>query len=114
MTDIDDPKVDVNACYCFDISEKTKPDYKMTSAIIEWLQENMENLLDDEDNQIFGKVNTGFNEETLRSFGKRPVCDVYLDRVEYKSDFDDHIPEKAFTFLLFHMKGANNATYEKS
>lgn len=114
MTDNDDFIVDVDACYSFNISEKTTLDYRMTSAIISWLKGNMESLTDDYNNTIFGKVNTGFNEETLRSFGKKPVCDVYLDRVEYTGDFDNHIPSNAYTFIIFHLKGANNATFDKA
>ena len=106
--------VDVDEEYTFNISEKLTQDYRMAASIIEWLQGNLEELTDDDDKIIFSKVNCGFTESTLKSYGKKPVCDVYLDRVEYGGDFDNHVPINMYTFLLFHMKGANNPNYIKA
>lgn len=100
--------------YTFTFSEKQDPDYRMAYQILVWLQANMEGLEDDQENAVFGRVNTGFNENTLKSFGKKPVCDVYIDSVEYGSDFDNHIPVKVHSILIFYMKGANNQTYMKA
>ena len=58
-------------------------------------------------------MNTGFNENILKTFGKRPVCDIYINNVEYSTDFDSHIPIKVHTMILFYLKGANNHTYLK-
>ena len=55
----------------------------------------------------------GKRKNTLKSFGNRPVCDVYVDSVEYSGDFDSHIPIKVHTIVLFYLKGANNQTYLK-
>ena len=114
LVDGTDPIIDVDEEYTFTISEKTTPDYRMTYTIIKWLQEELENLTDDDDHTIFSKVNCGFSESSLKSYGKKPVCDVYLDRVEYDGDFDNHIPMNAYTFIIFHMKGANNPNYLKA
>ena len=100
--------------YFFTISERVHPDYKMAHNILGWLHDNMEDLVDDDDKTIFGKVNTGFNENILKTFGKRPVCDVYIQSVEYSGDFDRHIPTKVHSIVLFYMKGANNQTYSKA
>ena len=110
----ENPIVDIDEEYTFNIKEKITPDYRMAYPILEWLQTELENLTDDDDHTIFGKVNCGFNESTLKSYGKKPVCDVYLDRVEYDSDFDNHTQLYAYTFILFHMKGANNPNYLKA
>lgn len=114
MTNDDHVEVDVDEEYTFCVSEKTVPDYRMAYSILEWIQSNLESLTDDNEHTIFSKVNCGFNESTLKSYGKKPVCDVYLDRVEYDGDFDNHVPVNAYTFLIFHMKGANNETYMKA
>lgn len=100
--------------YTFKISKQIDPDYGMTTQILEWLQDNMESLLDDYNKPIFGKVNLGFNETTLKTFGKRPVCDVYINNVEYEGDFDSHIPIKVHSYIIFVLKGANNPTYLKA
>ena len=100
--------------YTFELSQSITEDYKFASNIIEWLTENMESLTDDNNNTIFSKVNTGFNEETLKSFGGKPVCDVYFNTVNYTSYLDENKPESANTILIFHLKGANNTTYNKA
>ena len=100
--------------YTFTITEKVQPNYGMTHSIIEWLQENMESLVDDHNKAIFGKVNTGFNDSNIKTFGKSPVCDVYIDRVEYETNLDSCIPIKVHTIIIFYMKGANNPTYLKA
>ena len=113
---IDDETVQVTETpvYTFTITKRLDPNYGMTTQIIEWLQNNMESLLDDYNKPIFGKVNTGFNEAILKTFGKRPVCDVYIGNVEYNKDFDRQIPIKVHSFVIFYMKGANNPTYIKA
>ena len=107
-------EVDMDEVYTFTITRQVKPDYSFTTDLITWLQTNMESLVDDYDKPIFGKVNTGFNEQSLKTFGKKPVCDVYINKVEYTGDFDDHIPTSVRTIVLFYMKGANNHTYSQA
>ena len=113
---IEDETVEVTETpiYTFTISEQLQPDYTMSTQILEWIQSNLESLTDDYGHNIFGKVNYGFNENTLKTFGNRPVCDVYVESVEYSGDFDSHIPIKVHTIVIFYMKGANNQTYLKA
>ena len=94
--------------YTFILSEKTDPDYQMAQQISSWVTENLENLTDAKGDKIFGKVNMGFNEDNLKTFGKKPVCDVYANHVEYNNDFEDSKPEKVYTTIIFYLKGANN------
>ena len=112
--DPDIVEVDLDERYTFTVTERTIPDYTMSTSISQWLQTNLEALTDDNEQTIFGKVNTGFNEQALKTFGKNPVCDVYINRVEYGGNFDYHIPVKVHTIVLFYLKGANNHTYAKA
>lgn len=107
-------KVIETPVYTFTIKDSTNPEYGVTTQIINWLQENMESLKDDYDKSIFGKVNTGFNDNLLKTFGKKPVCDVYINNIEYDGDFEDHVPRKVNSIILVYMKGANNVTYIKA
>jgi len=107
-------EVDTDITYSFTITERVIPDYQMASAIITWLKTNMESLTDDYNNSLFGKVNTGFSDDSLKTFGKKPVCDVYIDNVEYSTDFDDHKPDIVNSILICYLKGANNQTYNKA
>lgn len=100
--------------YTFEVSESTIPDYRFASSIVTWLTENMESLTDDHEDPIFGKVNIGFNEETLKTFGKTPVCDIYINNTDFTTDFDEHKPETVHTVLIFYIKGANNPAYMKA
>ena len=112
----DDPNqidVDVEEFYTFCITKQVEPEYGVSTNILEWLKGNMEGMLDDLDHPIFGKVNTGFNDNILKTFGKRPVCDVYINKVEYSTDFDRTIPIRVHSIVLFYLKGANNHTYLK-
>ena len=107
-------KVETDIEYEFTVTEDTALDFKFATSISNWLCTNMANLTDTNDKTIFGKVNTGFDENTLKTFGKKPVCDVYINNVEYNTDFDNHKPEQVHTIILFYMKGANNNTYMKA
>ena len=109
-----DQEVDTDITYTFHFTEQTLHTTGVTTQILEWLHDNLEDLRDDLNKKIFGKVNYGFNDENIKTFGRKPVCDVYLDRVEYDGDFEDHIPIKVNTFLIFYLKGANNHTYLKA
>ena len=107
----DDITVDIDLSYQFKVSGKTSPDFTMSTQISQWLVDNLSGLTDDNDKTIFSKVNTGFNENTLKTFGKQPVCDVYIDHIDYDTDFDFNRPKTAHTIVLFYLKGANNHTY---
>ena len=99
--------------YEFHFTERTIPDYSISVAISEWLVTNLSSITDDDDNVVFSKVNTGFNENTLKTFGKKPVCDVYINSIEYDTDFDHSAPKTVNTIILFYLKGANNHTYSQ-
>ena len=100
--------------YEFAVTEKTIPDYRMCGQISQWIHNNLEELTDDDDHVIFGKVNYGYNEETLKSFGKKPVADVYIDNIDYSSDFTVHTPITAHSIIIFHVKGGNDSAYLKA
>ena len=100
--------------YEFQVEEKTMPDYKMTALISQWIYTNLENLTDDNDSKVFNKVNYGYNEEALKSFGRKPVCDVYVDNIEYDSDLQESVPVKAHSIIIFHIKGGNDMAYLKA
>lgn len=105
---------EIDIDYSFDVSESIDPDRKLTSKISIWLKENLENLKDDYENIIFNKVNFGYNEDSLKGFGNKPVCDVYVNNVEYSEDFDEYPAESVHSIIIFYMKGANNKTYLKA
>lgn len=107
-------EVDLDERYHFTVTERTIQDYKMSSAISNWIRTNLEGLTDDNNNTIFGKVNNGFNENALKSFGNKPVCDIYINKISYEGNFDNHIPESVETLIISYLKGANNHTYMKA
>lgn len=109
-----DKEVDTDITYTFQVTEQTSDITGVTTQVLEWLHDNLEDLRDDLNKQIFGKVNYGFNDENIKTFGRKPVCDVYLNKVEYDGDFEDHMPIKVDTILIFYLKGANNHTYLKA
>ena len=109
-----DKEVDTDITYTFKVTERTSDITGVTTQILEWLHDNLEDLRDDLNKQIFGKVNYGFNDDNIKTFGRKPVCDVYLDHVEYDGDFEGHTPIKVDTILIFYLKGANNHTYLKA
>ena len=107
-------EVDLDQVYTFTITEQVDREYGFAHDIITWLQTNMMSLVDDYGEPIFGKVNLGFSEESLRTFGKKPVCDVYINGVEYTGTFDNHFPSQVNTIILFYFKGANSPIYLKA
>ena len=107
----DDIEVDVDATYRIELKGKTTPEYTISQQISAWLQENLEGLTDDHNHKLFSRVNTGYNEETLKTFGKQPVCDVYINNIEYSDTFEVTQPDKVNTIVLFYLKGASNKSY---
>lgn len=100
--------------YCFDFEELTSNDYRVTKKIVEWLQYNLSHIHDTHDNQLFSKVNYGYNENTLKGFGKKPVCDVYLTNATYDSDFQHNKPTSINSVIICYLKGNMNNTYLKA
>ena len=107
-------KLEVDTEYCFDLESETHPDYRVTKHIMEWLKHNMENLTDNKNRTVFSKVNYGYNQDTLKGFGKKPVCDVYINKLTYTSDLKNNIPDSINTFIICYLKGTMNNTYLKA
>ena len=99
--------------YEFNVDEKLSRDYKFASDIVDWIQNNLECLTDDNENLIFNKVNLGYSDESLKTFGKQPVCDVHLGVIEYDDDLNNRPPQRAHSVLVYYFKGANDTAYRK-
>lgn len=106
--------MEVDIEYEFKISESLSFDYKCCSSIINWLKDNLESITDDNGKLLFNKVNFGYNEESIKGFGKKPVCDVYINNLNYDSDFDGIRPDSVTSFVICYLKGNMNTAYEKS
>ena len=100
--------------YEFDLEKKTLYDYRCTKDIAEWLKDNMESLTDDKGKSIFGKVNYGYNENTIKGFGNKPVCDVYINNIGYFNDLDSNNPSNITSFIICYLKGNMNNAYLKT
>lgn len=108
-----DQEVDVNLEYEFTLSDKTLRDYRCSESIIEWIKSNLEDLTDTKSNPVFSKVNFGYNEETLKGFGKKPVADVYINNITYSSTLYDNTPDKVHSIIICYLKGKMNNAYLK-
>lgn len=106
--------MDVNVEYEFDLGPITHNDYKCANTIIEWLKSNMESVKDSNDNALFSKVNYGYNEDTIKGFGKKPVCDVYINNLNYDSDLSSNTPSAVTSFIICYLKGNMNNAYMKA
>ena len=107
--------VDPNAEYLFTITEETSdPDYRMARSVSEWIHDNLEALTDDNNIPIFSKISYGYDEQKLKTFGKKPTADIYIDHVEYGGTLDNPAPESVHTIIIFYMKGANDVAYLKT
>lgn len=108
-------EVDLNKEYLFQISEETSnPDYRFAKSVSEWIHDNLEALTDDNDMPIFNKISYGYDEQKLKTFGKKPTADIYIDHVEYGGTLDNPAPESVHTIIIFYMKGANDVAYLKT
>jgi len=107
-------KVIETPIYDFTITDKTAPDYKCCASIIEWIKSNLDSLTDDNEQPLFSKVNYGYNQDTIKGFGKKPVADVYIDTLTYSTDFDDNRPDQVNSFIIVYLKGNMNNAYVKA
>lgn len=103
--------IPLDKTYEFTVDKKLQRDYKFASSISTWIKENLESLTDDHDTPLFSKVNLGYPSESLKTFGKHPVCDVHIGTVEYNDDLLNRTPEQVHTILVFYFKGANDNAY---
>ncbi len=106
--------MDVDIEYEFDLEPITNTDYKVSKHIMEWLKHNMEEIEDKNGRKLFSKVNYGYNQDTIKGFGKKPVCDVYINNISYGSDFTHNIPDNITTYIICYMKGNMNTAYLKA
>ena len=105
--------VTLNEQYCFDILPENK-DFQKCKLILEWLKTNLENITDNNDNTLFNKVNYGYNESTLKGFGNKPVCDVYLTKTNYSYDINNDYPSSVTSNIIVYLKGNMNNAYIKA
>lgn len=98
----------------FTLADKTHPDYSCCVPIIEWIKSNLESLTDDYGKSVFSKVNYGYNSETLKGFGGKPVADVYINNLGYMSTLDNNKPETVNSFIICGLKGNMNVAYLKA
>lgn len=108
-----DEEMPMDVTYEFTIQGKTSPDYQCCVSIIEWIKSNLEGLTDDNNHTLFSKVNYGYNSETLKGFGKKPVADVYIDNLNYTSDLDTNKPNSVNSVIICYLKGNMNNAYLK-
>jgi len=106
--------MEVNAEYEFQLEPITHDNYKCAKSIIEWLKANMESIKDSNNKTLFSKVNYGYNEDTIKGFGKKPVCDVYINTMSYDSDLTSNTPSSVSSFIICYLKGNMNNTYLKA
>lgn len=106
--------MDVDIEYEFDLEPQTQTDYKVTKPIVEWLKSNMESITDSNNKKLFSKVNYGYNQDTIKGFGNKPVCDVYLNNISYDSDLTVNIPDSVTSFIICYLKGNMNNAYLKA
>ena len=106
--------MDVDIGYEFTLTPETTLDYQCSKHIMEWLKENMEGITDSNNHTLFSKVNYGYNQDTLKGFGKKPVCDVYINNINYDSDLIENTPSKVTSFIICYLKGSMNNTYLKA
>ena len=106
--------MEVDIEYEFDLEPETITDYQCSKHIVEWLKENMESIKDSRGHKLFSKVNYGYNQDTIKGFGKKPVCDVYINNISYNSDLTHNIPDNVTSFIICYLKGNMNNAYLKA
>ena len=111
MTNQEYIEVDPETTYSFTVQESTQSSFKVCLQISNWLQQNLSELKDDNKKIIFNKVNMGYNDESLKTFGVKPTCDVHISNIEYDSNFD-FTPRTVNTNIIFYRKGANDVAYK--
>lgn len=97
--------LEVDETYTYPLAESIIPDYKFTYQLTSWLKSNLESLADDDGNTIFAKVNIGFGEDNVKSFGNRATCDVHINTVEFEDDFGNSRIDIINSIIVFKIKG---------
>lgn len=103
--------VDLDETWTIQLTDKILPKYDIAYKVSNWLKNNLETLTDDDNNPVFNKVNIGFDENNLKSFGVKPVCDVHLNNFDYDQDFDYSMPTTVNSIILFYSKGTSDKSY---
>lgn len=106
--------IDLDETYCFTLTDVTDPNYHRCGLIIRWLHDNLVELRDDNNKPLFSKVNYGYNESTLKGFGNRPVCDVYLTDTNYSTGVNGNLPSSVTSNIIVYLKGNMNNVYLKA
>ena len=95
---------ELNEVFHVQLSESITGDSKYTYQLTSWLKSNLESLTDDDDNPIFAKVNIGFGEDNVKSFGNRATCDVHVNTIEFENDFEESMVDKINSIIVFKIK----------
>ena len=111
MTQDNDITVELEEKWELQLTDKIQPKYGMAHTISNWLKTNLEQLTTTDDERLFSKVNLGFTEDNLKSFGTKPVCDVYINNVSYLPNFDYGMPDKVTSIIIFYSKGTSDTSY---
>lgn len=96
---------ELNEVFHVQLSESITGDSRYTYQLTSWLKSNLESLTDDDDNPIFAKVNIGFGEDNVKSFGNRATCDVHVNTIEFENDFEESMVDKINSIIVFKIKG---------
>ena len=107
----DNTIVDLDETWTIQLTGKTLPKYGIAYKVSNWLKNNLETLTDDDNNPVFNKVNLGFDENNLKSFGVKPVCDVHINDFTYDPNFDYSMPNTVNSIILFYSKGTSDKSY---
>ena len=97
--------LELEEVYSYPLAESCIADYKYTYQLTSWLKSNLESLTDDDNNQIFAKVNIGFGEDNVKSFGNRATCDVHINTVEFEDDLGNSRIDIINSIIVFKVKG---------
>lgn len=106
-----DTVVEINEKWELELTDKIQPKYGMAYTVSQWLKNNLTELKDDNNETIFSKVNLGFTEDNLKTFGTKPVCDVYINNVSYDPTFDYGVMDKVNSIIIFYSKGTSDNSY---
>lgn len=103
---------EVDEIYEFDLAPLITGDYRILAELATWLKDNMESITDSKGNTLFGKVNYGYDEQIIKSFAKKPICNIYVGDVDFTTEFQNNFPDSVTSYIVVYLKGKINKTYE--